>query len=146
MSKTERARDSRAPVITGASALLLAAALGLLMRLAWRLSDLLHLLFGAVIVAVALGAAAASPARRLRLSQRAAVGVTVAQIEGNLLMPWVQRWAVELPPALGITAAVIFGLLFGLPGIILATPLTVVAMVLVQTLYVEGLLERDVRQ
>lgn len=120
------------------------------MRLAWRLSDLLLLLFGAVIVAVALGAAAASPARWLRLSQRAAAGVTVAQIEGNLLMPRVQRWVVELPPVLGITAAVIFGLLFGLlfglPGIILATPLTVVAMVLVQTLYVEGLLERDVRQ
>lgn len=71
------------------------------------------------------------------------VGLSVAiqQIEGNLLMPWVQRWAVELPPVLGITAAVIFGLLFGLPGVILATPLMVVAMVLVQKLYVEGLLE-----
>ena len=58
-------------------------------------------------------------------------------------MPWVQRWAVELPPVLGITAAVIFGLLFGLPGVILATPLMVVAMVLVQTLYVEGMLEAE---
>jgi predicted PurR-regulated permease PerM len=69
------------------------------------------------------------------------LSVVIQQVEGNLLMPWVQRWAVELPPVLGITAAVIFGLLFGLPGVILATPLMVVAMVLVQTLYVEGLLE-----
>jgi predicted PurR-regulated permease PerM len=69
--------------------------------------------------------------------------VAIQQVEGNLLMPWVQRWAVELPPVLGITAAVIFGLLFGLPGVILATPLMVVAMVLVQTLYVEGMLEAE---
>lgn len=67
--------------------------------------------------------------------------VLIQQIEGNLLMPFVQRWAVELPPVLGITAAVIFGLLFGLPGVILATPLMVVVMVLVQKLYVEGVLE-----
>ena len=67
--------------------------------------------------------------------------VLIQQIEGNLLMPFVQRWAVELPPVLGITAAVIFGLLFGLPGIVLATPLMVVVMVLVQKLYVEGVLE-----
>lgn len=52
-----------------------------------------------------------------------------------------QRWAVELPPVLGITAAVIFGLLFGIAGVIFATPLMVVAMVLVQKLYIEELLE-----
>jgi predicted PurR-regulated permease PerM len=67
--------------------------------------------------------------------------VAIQQVEGNLLMPAVQRWAVALPPVLGITAAVIFGLLFGLPGVVLATPLMVVAMVLVQKLYVEGVLE-----
>jgi predicted PurR-regulated permease PerM len=42
---------------------------------------------------------------------------------------------------LGITAAVIFGLLFGLAGIIFATPLMVVVMVLVEKLYVEDVLE-----
>ena len=54
-------------------------------------------------------------------------------------MPFVQRWAVGLPAVLGITAAVIFGLLFGLAGVILATPLMVI--VLVQELYIEALLE-----
>lgn len=67
--------------------------------------------------------------------------VAIQQIEGDLLMPFVQRWAVSLPPVLGILAAVIFGLLFGLPGVILATPLMVVAMVMVRKLYVEGVLE-----
>jgi predicted PurR-regulated permease PerM len=67
--------------------------------------------------------------------------VLIQQVEGNVLMPLVQRWAVELPPVLGITAAVIFGLLFGLPGVVLASPLMVVAMVLVRKLYVEGVLE-----
>ena len=67
--------------------------------------------------------------------------MAIQQVEGNLLMPFVQRWAVELPPVLGITAAVIFGLLFGLPGVVLATPLMVVVMVLVQKLYVEGVLQ-----
>lgn len=69
--------------------------------------------------------------------------VAIQQIEGNFLMPFVQRWAVELPPVLGIMAAVVFGLVFGLAGVILATPLMVVAMVLVQKLYVEGVLEAD---
>lgn len=71
----------------------------------------------------------------------AALCLLIQQIEGNFLMPSVQKWAVELPPVLGITAAVIFGLLFGLAGIIFATPLMVVAMVLVEKLYVEDVLE-----
>jgi predicted PurR-regulated permease PerM len=64
--------------------------------------------------------------------------IAIQQVEGNLLMPFVQRWAVNLPAVLGIIAAVIFGLLFGLPGVILATPLMVV---LIEKLYVEAVLE-----
>jgi predicted PurR-regulated permease PerM len=71
----------------------------------------------------------------------ASLCVLIQQVEGNLLMPFVQRWAVELPPVLGITAAVIFGLLFGLAGVIFATPLMVVVLVLVQKLYIEDVLE-----
>jgi predicted PurR-regulated permease PerM len=70
------------------------------------------------------------------------VCVLIQVVEGNLLMPLVQRWAVRMPPVLGITAAVIFGLLFGLPGVILATPLMVLVIVLIRTLYVEAILER----
>ena len=53
----------------------------------------------------------------------AGICIAIQQVEGNLLMPSVQRWAVSLPAVLGVSAAVIFGLLFGLPGVILATPL-----------------------
>lgn len=67
--------------------------------------------------------------------------LAIQQIEGNVLMPLVQRWAVKLPPVLGITAAVIFGILFGIVGVLFATPLMVVVMVLVQKLYIEAFLE-----
>jgi predicted PurR-regulated permease PerM len=65
----------------------------------------------------------------------------IQQVEGNVLMPFVQRWAVELPPVLGLTSVLVFGLLFGLMGVLFATPLMVVLMILVQRLYVEDLLE-----
>lgn len=71
----------------------------------------------------------------------AAVCVLIQQIEGNVLMPFIQKWAVQMPPVLGITSAVIFGLLFGLPGVILATPLMVIAIVLIRKLYIENILE-----
>ncbi|MDP2264791.1 MAG: AI-2E family transporter [Hydrogenophaga sp.] len=69
------------------------------------------------------------------------LSLVIQQVEGNVIMPLVERWAVSLAPALAIMAAVIFGVLFGLPGLVLSTPLMVVTMVLVKKLYVEGLLE-----
>ncbi len=65
----------------------------------------------------------------------------IQQIEGNVLMPFIQRWAVDLPPVLGIAATVMFGILFGVMGVLLATPAMVVLMVLVQRLYIQGVLE-----
>ena len=49
------------------------------------------------------------------------------------------RWAVQMPPALSLVAIVAFGVVFGLPGVLFALPLTVVTMVMVQKLYVERL-------
>jgi predicted PurR-regulated permease PerM len=69
------------------------------------------------------------------------LAVVIQQVEGHVLMPLVQRWAVNLPPVLGLAAAVMFGVLFGLMGVLLATPMMVVLMVLVQKLYIEGVLE-----
>jgi predicted PurR-regulated permease PerM len=69
------------------------------------------------------------------------LSLAIQQVEGNVIMPLVERWAVSLAPALAIMAAVIFGVLFGLPGLVLSTPLMVVTMVLVKKLYVEGFLE-----
>jgi predicted PurR-regulated permease PerM len=67
----------------------------------------------------------------------------IQQLEGYVIMPIVQKWAVALPPALGLVAVVMFGLLFGLPGILLAVPLMVVAMELIDELYVEAALDRE---
>ena len=69
--------------------------------------------------------------------------ILIQQVEGNLLMPLVQRWAVALPPVLGILASVLFGLLFGIIGVLFATPLMVVTMILVRELYVRRFLEQD---
>jgi predicted PurR-regulated permease PerM len=58
--------------------------------------------------------------------------------EAYLVQPLVQRWAVRLPPVLSILAVLIFGLLFGLPGALLAAPLMVLSMTLVEHLYVRA--------
>lgn len=65
----------------------------------------------------------------------AAVYLVVQQLEGNLITPLAQRWAVHLPPAVGVVTVIAFGVLFGIPGILFATPLTVVILALVRRLY-----------
>lgn len=60
----------------------------------------------------------------------------VQQVESNMITPLVEKRLVSLPPALLLFAVVAVGLLFGLPGVVLAAPITVVAFVLVKKLYV----------
>jgi predicted PurR-regulated permease PerM len=67
--------------------------------------------------------------------------VAVQQIESNILTPVIQRWAVELPPVIALLSIVACGLLFGVMGVIFATPMAVVIMAMVQHLYVEDTLE-----
>lgn len=66
----------------------------------------------------------------------------VQQLEGNVMQPLIQKWAVSLPPALTLISVVIFGLLFGIIGVIFATPMMVVLMVMVRKIYVQGALGR----
>lgn len=63
-----------------------------------------------------------------------ALGICVAvqQAEAYLVQPLVQRWAVRLPPVLGLLAVLVFGLLFGVAGVLLAVPLMVLATSIVQ--------------
>lgn len=67
----------------------------------------------------------------------------VQQLESNVITPLVQRRTVKLPPVLGLIGILIFGGLFGVFGVLFATPLMVVAMILVQRLYVEGALNNS---
>lgn len=69
------------------------------------------------------------------------VYLIVQQFEGNVLIPLLQRWAVRLPPVVGLLAVVAGGLLLGVTGVVFATPLAVVVMSLVKHLYVEETLE-----
>jgi predicted PurR-regulated permease PerM len=73
----------------------------------------------------------------------AIVLVVVQQLEGSVIMPFAQKWAVELPPAYGLIAVVAFGLMFGFLGIFFGSPLAVVVMCLVQFLYLKKGVEKD---
>jgi predicted PurR-regulated permease PerM len=71
----------------------------------------------------------------------ALVYVVAQQLEGNISLPLLQRWSVRMPPAVSLLAIVAFGLLFGLWGVLLATPLAVVTLRIVRMAYVEDFLE-----
>lgn len=58
--------------------------------------------------------------------------------EGNVLMPLLQRWLVNVPPALMLLGITAFGLLFGVLGVILAAPMVVALFTAVRKLHVEG--------
>jgi predicted PurR-regulated permease PerM len=64
----------------------------------------------------------------------------IQSVESYLLTPLVQQRTLSLPPALTITAQIFLGLLLGTLGVILATPLIAVTLVLVQMLYIEDVL------
>ena len=69
-----------------------------------------------------------------------AVYLAVQIVESYVLAPLVQKRAVSLPPALTLLAQVFIGTLFGPLGLIVATPLTVVLLTLINMAYVEDLL------
>ena len=58
--------------------------------------------------------------------------LAVQQIEGQILTPFVNKWAVDLPPALTLSASVAFGLLFGPMGIVVGVPLAVLCKAFLQ--------------
>lgn len=64
--------------------------------------------------------------------------LVIQNVEGNFLVPMIQQKAVNLAPVLLIAGQVLMGTLFGSLGLIMAAPLTVVGMVLVKKLYLEG--------
>lgn len=61
--------------------------------------------------------------------------VVAHQFEGHILIPLIQRRVVAVPPALTLFSVLAFGLLFGPLGVMLATPLAVVVLVMIKRLY-----------
>jgi predicted PurR-regulated permease PerM len=66
-----------------------------------------------------------------------ALYIGVQSVESYLLTPLIQQRAVKLPPALTILWQMLLGVLFGVLGIMLATPLLAVLLVTVKALYLE---------
>ena len=58
-------------------------------------------------------------------------------IESYVITPLIQQKEVSLPPVLTLVSQVLLGSLYGFPGLLLATPLTASALVLVKMLYIE---------
>ena len=69
--------------------------------------------------------------------------LVIQQVESNLIMPVVQRQMVDLPPALLLFSVVAVGLLFGITGVLIAAPLTIVIYVLVKMLWVRDALGQE---
>ena len=63
--------------------------------------------------------------------------IFIQMLESNLITPAVQKKLVSIPPALIIIGQLIVGTLTGYLGIILATPVVLIIMVLVKELYVK---------
>jgi predicted PurR-regulated permease PerM len=95
---------------------------------------------------------AALPAILVALAQspELALGVTglywgVQLLENYLVTPIVQDRAASLPPALLILAQLAVAVLLGGLGLLVATPLAIAVIVLVQSLYVQDVLGDEVR-
>jgi len=66
-------------------------------------------------------------------------------VESYLITPLILRKSVSLPPALVLTAQVLLGLVAGTLGLLVATPLAVVCVVVVQELYIQRVLHEPVK-
>ncbi|MBP1852894.1 AI-2E family transporter [Rhizobium halophytocola] len=71
------------------------------------------------------------------------VYLAVQTLESYVITPIIQQQKVALPPLLVISSQLIFGSLFGLGGLALATPLTALGLQLVSDLYVTIYLEQS---
>lgn len=66
--------------------------------------------------------------------------IVIYTIDSYLILPVVQEQTVALPPVVTLVSQVVMGLLVGFIGIIFATPLAAIILVLVKMLYVEDVL------
>jgi predicted PurR-regulated permease PerM len=71
--------------------------------------------------------------------------LAIQGLEGYLITPYIQQRAVSMPPALLLITQLILGAGFGILGLLLASPLVVVVMVLVQMLYMRDVLKEQVK-
>jgi predicted PurR-regulated permease PerM len=63
--------------------------------------------------------------------------ILIQTLESNIITPMVQKRMINIPPALTIIAQLLMGTLSGFLGILLATPMLAITIVLVDELYVK---------
>jgi predicted PurR-regulated permease PerM len=66
--------------------------------------------------------------------------IIIQLLEGWVITPFFQKRAVELPPALIVIAQMLFALMLGPIGLILATPILAAVLVLLRMIYIEDIL------
>lgn len=66
--------------------------------------------------------------------------LVIQQLEGNVITPVIQKQAVSLPPVVVLFAILVFGLVFGWPGMVLAVPLSVAASVFIKKFWIRDAL------
>ncbi|HEX5042491.1 MAG TPA: AI-2E family transporter [Candidatus Polarisedimenticolaceae bacterium] len=95
---------------------------------------------------------AAAPAVLLALVQRPSLALwvvllytAVQAVEAYLLTPMVERRTVSLEPALIVAAQLFAAVFLGALGVLLASPITAVVLVLVRMLYLEDVLGESAR-
>ncbi|HWB09142.1 MAG TPA: AI-2E family transporter [Pirellulales bacterium] len=68
------------------------------------------------------------------------VFLVVQTAEGYIITPLVQQRMVNLSPAVALSVQVVMGALWGFAGLAMATPITAMALVIVQKVYIEDVL------
>jgi predicted PurR-regulated permease PerM len=96
--------------------------------------------FAAAVPAVLIGFLT-SPMKALEV---AGLYLLIHTVEGYFVTPLIQEYAVALPPAVLIIVQLLMASLFGITGVIFATPVAVAVIVLVQTIYLHDVLEDQV--
>ena len=66
------------------------------------------------------------------------VGIHI--VEGYILSPLIQERTVYIPPMLMLSALTALTIILGIPGLIIATPLTAIVLVLIKKIYIEDIL------
>jgi predicted PurR-regulated permease PerM len=70
--------------------------------------------------------------------------LAIQQVEGNLLMPFLMREGLDLPPVMTILGQAALSLVFGFVGLLIAVPLLGAVMVPIKLLYVQDVVGDEV--
>ena len=95
------------------------------------------------IVAAAPAVLVASTGGATKIGYVLALYAVIQVFEGYIPTPMIEQRSVKLPPALTIAAQVVLGVLIGGVGVVFATPLLAVVVLVVLHLYVENVIEKQ---